>query len=195
MFVTVVIVGNSAVTGQAHVGHIPSDVDVEVFSGSIADVAWVGLFAIQSSAPVTPGQEVTGMIEFVQDWSGTSSQSWEVAPATISPDFGQSDWNVTFAWWAVIPNFSSIVVGPDSTVGQGVDNGFVDVFWDSISLSFGGESINEGKFGLGSVGSMDVLFVEVYKFGLRKSSELGNGSAIGKAGKSKSSGEFHTKRF
>jgi hypothetical protein len=195
MFVTVVVVGNSAVTGQAHSGHIPSDVDVEVIGGSIADVGWVGLFTVQSSAPVTPGQEVTGMIEFVQDWSGTSSQSWEVAPATISPDFGQSDWNVTFAWWAVIPNFSSIIVGPDSTVGQGVDNGFVDVFWDSILLSFGGESINERDFGLGSVGSMDVLFVEVYKFGLRKSSELGNGSAIGKAGKSKSSGEFHTKRF
>lgn len=192
MFVTVVVVGNSAVTGQAHVGHIPSDVDVEVFGGGVADVAWVGLFTVQSGAPVAPGQEVTGMIEFVQDWSGTSSQSWEVAPATISPDFGQSDWDVTFAWWAVIPNFASVVVGPDSTVGQVVDNGFVDVFWDTVSLGFGGERIDERDFGLRSVGSVDVLFVEVNKFGLRKSSELGNGSAIGEAGESESCGEFHT---
>ena len=69
MFVAVVVVGNSAVAGQAHSGHIPSDVDVEVFGGGIADVAWVGLFTIQSSAPVAPGQKVTGMIELVQDWS------------------------------------------------------------------------------------------------------------------------------
>jgi len=192
MFVAVVIVGNGAVTGQAHSGHIPSDVDVEVFGGGVADVAWVGMFTIHSSAPVAPGQEVTGMIEFVQDWSGTSSQSWEVAPATITPDFSQSDWDVTFAWWAVIPNFTGFVVGPDTTVGELVNNGFVDMFWDSISLSFGGESIDERDFGLGSVSSVDVLFVEVYKFRLRKSSELGNGSTIGEAGESESSGEFHS---
>jgi hypothetical protein len=183
MFVAVVVVGNSAVTGQTHVGHIPSDVDVEIFSGGIADVAWIGLFTIQSSAPVAPGQEVARVIELVQDWSGTSSQSWEVAPATISPDFGQSDWNVTFAWWAVIPNFTGSVVSSVSAVGQGVDNGFVDVFWDSISLGFGGESVDEGDLGLRSVGSMDVLLVEVDKFGFGESSELGDGSSLSEPGK------------
>jgi len=165
MFVAVVVVGNSAVTGQAHVSHIPSDVDVKVVSSGITNVCWVSLFTIQSSAPVTPRQKVTGMIEFVQNWSGTSSQNWEVAPATISPDFGQSDWNVTFAWWAVIPNFTGSVVSSVSAVGQGVDNGFVDVFWDSISLGFGGESVDEGDLGLRSVGSMDVLFMKVHKLG------------------------------
>jgi len=161
VFVAIVIVGNGAVSGQAHSGHIPSDVDVEIFGGGIANISWISLFAIQSGAPVTSGQEVTSMIEFIQNWTGTSSKSWEVAPATISPDFGQSDWNVTFAWWAVIPDFAGIVVGSDSTVGQSVDNGFVDVFWDTIGGGFGSESINERDFGLGCVGGMDHVFVEV----------------------------------
>jgi hypothetical protein len=117
VFVAIVIVGNSAVSGQAHSGHIPSDVDVEIFGGGVTNVTWVSLFTIQSGAPVTSRQKVTGMIEFIQNWTGTSSKSWKVTPATISPDFGQSDWNVTFAWWAVIPNFTSIVVGSDTTVG------------------------------------------------------------------------------
>merc|ERR1719326_1397038 len=34
-------------------------------------------------------------------------------------------------------------MGSDTTVGQSVDNGFVDVFWDTVGLGFGGESINE----------------------------------------------------
>jgi hypothetical protein len=119
------------------------------------------------------------MIEFVQNWSGTSSKSWEVAPATISPDFGQSDWNVAFAWWAVIPDFTSVVVGSVSTVGQSVDNGFVDVFWYTVLFGFGGESINERDFSLRCVGGVDVLFVEFDQFGFGEASEIGNGSAIG----------------
>ena len=55
VFVTIVVVGNSAVSGQAHSGHIPSDVDVEIFGGGIANICWVSLFAIQSGAPVTSG--------------------------------------------------------------------------------------------------------------------------------------------
>ena len=97
MFVAIVIVGNSAVSGQAHSGHIPSDVDVEIFSGGIADVSWISVFTINDGASVASGQEVASVVEFVQDWSGSFAQVWEVAPATISPDFGQSDWNVTFA--------------------------------------------------------------------------------------------------
>ena len=116
MFVAIVIVGNSAISGQSHFSHIPSDVDVEIFGGGIANISWVGLFTIQSGAPVTSGQKVTGMIEFIQNWSGTSSQNWEVAPATISPDFGQSDWNVAFAWWTVVPNFSRFVVSSNTAV-------------------------------------------------------------------------------
>jgi len=194
MFVAVVIVGNGAVTGQAHSGHIPSDVDVEVFGGGVADVAWVGMFTIHSSAPVAPGQEVTGMIEFVQDWSGTSSQSWEVAPATVSPDFSQSDRDVTFAWWAVVPHFTRVVMGPDATVGQVVDDGFVDMFWNTVSLGFGSESFDERGFGLRSVGGEDVLFMKVHKFGFRESSELSNRSwrlRIGEADESESGDEFH----
>lgn len=117
MFVAVVVVGNLAITGEAHVGHIPSDVDVESFGGGVADVAWLGLFTVHSGAPVTSRQKVAGVVKFVQNWSGSSSQSWEVAPATVSPDFGESDWDVTFTWWAVVPNLSVVVVGPDSTVG------------------------------------------------------------------------------
>lgn len=117
MFVAVVVVGNLAITGKAHVGHIPSDVDVESFGGGVADVAWLGLFTVHSGAPVTSRQKVASMIKFVQNWSGSSSQSWEVAPATVSPDFGESDWDVAFTWWAVVPNLSVVVVGPDSTVG------------------------------------------------------------------------------
>jgi len=146
VFVAIVIVGNGAVSGQAHSGHIPSDVDIEIFGGGIADISWVGLFTIQSGAPVTSGQKVASMIKFIQNWSGTSSQNWEVAPAAVSPDFGQSDWNVAFAWWAVIPDFTSVVVGSDTTVGQGVDNGFVDVFWNSVLLGFSSESIDERSF-------------------------------------------------
>jgi hypothetical protein len=164
VFVTIVIVGNSAVSGQAHSGHVPSDVDVEIFGGGIANISWVGLFTIQSGAPVTSGQKVTGMIEFVQNWSGTSSQNWEVAPATISPDFGQSDWNVTFAWWAVVPHFTGIIMSSDSAVGQVVNNGFVDVLGNSVLLGFGGKSFDETSFGQGSVGSENVLLVEVQKF-------------------------------
>lgn len=74
------------------------------------------------------------------------------------------------------------VVSSVSAVGQGVHNGFVDVFWDSISLGFGGESVDEGDLGLRSVGSMDVLFVEVDKFGLGESSELGDGSSLSEPG-------------
>jgi len=191
MFVAVVVVGNSAVTGRAHSGHIPSDVDVEVFGGGVTNVAWVSLFTIHSGAPVTPGQKVASVIEFVQNWSGTSSQSWEVAPATISPDFGQSDWNVTFAWWAVIPNFTGSVVGPVSTVSQGVDNRFVNVFWDSISLSFSGESIDKRDLGLGSVGGMNVVFVEADELGFGESSELANGGSLSEPGEGESSDEFH----
>jgi hypothetical protein len=117
MFVAVVVVGNLAITGETHVSHIPSDVDVKGFGGGVADVGWVGLFTIHSGAPVASGQKVASVVEFVQNWSGSSAQSWEVAPATVSPDFSESDWNVTFAWWAVVPHFSSVVVGPDSTVG------------------------------------------------------------------------------
>jgi len=164
MFVAVVVVGNSAVTGQTHVSHIPSDVDVEVFGGGIANVAWVGLFTIQSSAPVAPGQEVARVIELVQDWSGTSSQSWEVAPATISPDFGQSDWNVTFAWWAVVPHLTGSVVSSVSSVGQGVDNGFVNVFGDSVSLSLGSQTGDKSGFFLGCVIGEHLSFMKVHKF-------------------------------
>jgi len=164
VFVAIVIVGNSAVSGQAHSSHVPSDVDVEVFGGGVANISWVGLFTIQSGAPVTSGQEVASMIEFIQNWTGTSSKSWEVAPATISPDFGQSDWNVTFAWWAVVPHFTGIIMSSDSTVGQVVNNGFVDVFWNSVLLGFGGKSFNETSFGQGSIGRKNVLFVEVHKF-------------------------------
>lgn len=117
MFVAVVVVGNLAITGETHVSHIPSDVDVESFGGGVADVAWLGLFTIHSGAPVASRQKVASVVKFVQNWSGSSAQSWEVAPATVSPDFSESDWNVTFAWWAVVPHFSSVVVGPDSTVG------------------------------------------------------------------------------
>lgn len=165
MFVAIVIVGNGAVSGQAHSGHIPSDVDVEIFGGGVANITWVGVFTIHSGAPVTSGQKVASMIEFVQNWSGTSSKSWEVAPATVTPDFGQSDWNVAFAWWAVIPNLTGFVVGSDTTVGQSVDNRFVDVFWNSVLGGFGGESIDKRNFGLRRVGGVDVLFVEVDQFG------------------------------
>jgi len=164
VFVAIVIVGNSAVSSQTHFSHIPSDVDVEIFGGGIANVSWVGLFTIQSGAPVTSGQKVASMIEFIQNWSGTSSKSWEVAPATVTPDFGQSDWNVTFAWWAVVPHFTGIIMSSDSAVGQVVDNGFVDVLWNSVLLGFGGKSFNETGFGQGSVGSENVLFVEVHQF-------------------------------
>jgi len=164
VFVTIVIVGNGAVSGQAHSGHIPSDVDVEIFGGGIADISWVGLFTIQSGAPVTSGQKVTGMIEFIQDWSGTSSKSWKVAPATVTPDFGQSDWNVAFAWWAIIPNLTGIIVSSDTTVRQGVDNGFVDVFWNSVLLGFSGESINERSFFDGGVVGVYHFLVKVDQF-------------------------------
>jgi len=165
VFVAIVIVGNGAVSGQSHFSHIPSDVDVEIFGGGIANITWVSLFTIQSGAPVTSGQKVASMIEFVQNWSGTSSKSWEVAPATVAPDFGQSDWNVAFAWWAVIPNFSGVVVGSDTTVGQSVDNGFVDVFWNSVLFGFGGESIDERSFFDRGVGGVYHFFVKTNQFG------------------------------
>ena len=194
MFIAIVVVRNSAVSGQAHSGHIPSDVDVEIFGGGIANICWVGLFTIQSGAPVTSGQKVTGMIEFIQNWSGTSSKSWEVAPATITPDFGQSDRDVTFAWWAVIPDFSGVVVSSDSTVGQGVDNGLVDVLWDAILLSFGGKSFDKGGFRLGSVVFEGHLLVEVDQFSFGKTSKLSDfsidGSAGGKAHET-SENQFH----
>jgi len=187
VFVAIVIVGNGAVSGQAHSGHIPSDVDVEIFGGGIANITWVSLFTIQSGAPVTSGQEVTGMIEFIQNWSGTSSKSWEVAPATISPDFSQGDWNVTFAWWAVIPNLTSVVVGSDTTVSQSVDNGFVDVVWNTVGSGFGSESINERDFSLRCVVGVDHFFVEVDQPTFGVSSEISDRSAMGEASKCESS--------
>ena len=171
MFVAVVVVGNLAITGEAHVGHIPSDVDVESFGGGVADVAWLGLFTVHSGAPVTSRQKVASVVKFVQNWSGSSSQSWEVAPATVSPDFSESDWNVTFTWWAVVPHFTGIVMSSNSTVGELVDNGFVDVLWDTVSLGFGGERIDETDFSLGGVVGVDVLFVQVNKLGFGESSE------------------------
>ena len=171
MFVAVVIVGNLAVTGEAHVGHIPSDVDVEVFGGRVADVLRLGVFTIHSSAPVASRQKVTSVIKFVQNWTGSSSQRWKVTPATVSPDFGESDWNVTFTWWAVIPNFTGIVVSSNATVGELVNNRLVNVLWDTVSLGFGGERIDETDFSLGGVVGVDVLFVQVDKLGFGESSE------------------------
>jgi hypothetical protein len=192
MFVAVVIVGNLTVTGQAHVGHIPSDVDVEIIGGGVADVGWLGLFTIHSGAPVTSRQKVASVVKFVQNWSGSSSQSWEVAPATVSPDFGESDWNVTFTWWAVVPHFTGIVMSSNSTVGELVDNGFVDVLWDTVSLSFGSERIDETDLSLRSVGGVDVLLVEVDELGLGESSELSDfhGGSEG-ADNGESSDELH----
>jgi len=165
MFVTVVIISDLAVTGKSHVSHIPSDVNVEVFSSGVTNVTWFSLFTVHSGASVTPGQKVASVVELIQNWSGSSAQSWEVAPATVAPDFSESDWDVTFTWWAVVPNFSIVSMSPHSTVGEGVDNGFVDVFWDTVSLSFGGERVDEGDFGLSGVVSVDVGFVEVDEFG------------------------------
>ena len=172
MFVAIVIIGNGAVSGQAHVGHIPSDVDVEIFGGGIANITWVSLFTIDDGTSVTSGQEVASVVEFVQNWSGSFAQVWEVAPATISPDFGQSDWNVTFAWWAVIPDFTSVVVGSDTTVGQGVDNGFVDVFWYTVLFGFSGESIDERSLFDRGVSGVYHFFMETNQFGFRVSSEI-----------------------
>jgi len=131
------------------------------------------------------------VVELIQNWSGSSAQSWEVAPATVAPDFSESDWDVTFAWWAVVPHFSVVTVGSDSTVGEGVDNGFVDVLWDTVSLGFSGERVDEGDFGLGGVVSVDVGFVEVDELGFGESSELGDGGALGDAGEGESCDEFH----
>jgi len=182
VFIAVVIVGNSAVTGEAHSSHVPSDVDVKVFSFRVANVwGWVVL-TIQNSASVTSRQEVTRVVEFIQNWSRSSAQVWEVAPATITPDFGQSDWDVTFAWWAVIPNFSGVIVSSDSTVGQGVDNGLVDVLWDSVLLSLGGKSFDKGGFRLGGVVFEGHLLVEVDQFSFGKTSKLSNFSIDGGAG-------------
>ena len=171
MFVAVVVVGNLAITGEAHVGHIPSDVDVESFGGGVADVAGLGLFTVHSGAPVTSRQKVASVVKFVQNWSGSSSQSWEVAPATVSPDFSESDWNVTFTWWAVIPNFTGIVVSSNATVGELVNNGLVNVLWDTVSLGLGGKSVDETDLGLRGVGRVYVLFVEVDELGFGESSE------------------------
>ena len=55
MFVTVVIVSDLAVTGKSHVSHIPSDVNVEVFSSGVTNVTWFSLFTVHSGASVTPG--------------------------------------------------------------------------------------------------------------------------------------------
>ena len=73
MLVAIVIVSNLAVTSEAHVGHVPSNVDVEIVVGGVAHVGWIGLFAVHCGAPVTPGQEVAGEVEFVQNWSRSSS--------------------------------------------------------------------------------------------------------------------------
>jgi len=122
VLVAIVIVGDGAVTGESHVGHVPSHVDVEVLGGSVADVAWRSVLAIHSSAPVAPAQEVASVIKLVQDWSGASSEGWEVAPATIAPDLGQGDGHVTLAWWAVVPNLTSLIVSSYTTVGKVVDD-------------------------------------------------------------------------
>jgi hypothetical protein len=174
MFVAIVIVSNLAITSEAHVGHIPSNINVEIFVGSVANIGWISLFTIHCSAPVTPGQKVTCVVEFVQNRSGSSSQSWKVAPATVAPDFRQSDWNVTFAWWAVVPHFSIVTVGPNSAVGQVVDNRFVNVLWNSVSHGFRGERIDETDLSLRGVGGVDVLFVEVDELGFGESSKLTN---------------------
>jgi hypothetical protein len=73
VLVAIVVVGDLAVTGEAHLGHVPSDVDVEVLSGSVADVAWVGVLAIEGGTSVTSGEEVASVVKLVQDWARASS--------------------------------------------------------------------------------------------------------------------------
>jgi hypothetical protein len=66
------------------------------------------------------------------------------------------------------------------------------VLWDTVSLGFGGERVDETDFGLGSVGGVDVLFVEVDQLCLGEPSELGdvNGGGDG-AGDGERGDELH----
>jgi len=159
VLVAIVVVGDGAVTGQAHLGHVPSNVDVEVLSSSITDVAWVGVLAIEGSASVTSGEEVASVVKLVQDWSTTSSEGGEVAPATVAPDLGESDWNVALAWWAVIPDLTGLVVSSHATVGELVDDRLVDVLWHTVGLGLGAEGLNEASLNLTGVGGEHVVFV------------------------------------
>jgi len=45
------------------------------------------------------------------------------------------------------------------------------VLWDTVSLGFGGERIDETDFSLCGVVGVDVLFVQVDKLGFGESSE------------------------
>lgn len=56
------------------------------------------------------------------------------------------------------------------------------MLWDTVSLGFGGERIDETDFSLGGVVSVDVLLVQVDELGFGKSSELSDRSAVGDGG-------------
>jgi len=66
------------------------------------------------------------------------------------------------------------------------------VLWDTVSLGFGGERIDETDLSLRSVGGVDVLLVEVDELGLGESSELSDfhGRSEG-ADNGESSDELH----
>jgi hypothetical protein len=188
----VVIVADLAITGETHLSHVPSHVNIERVSGSVANVAWVGVLAVHSSAPVAPAQEVASVVKLVQDWTGASSENGKVAPATVAPDLSQGHWYVALAWWAVVPNLAGLVVSSDATVGEGVDDRLVDVLWHTVGLGLGGEGFDEASLDLTGVGGEDVLSVEVQELGLGEASELGHTHAIGESGDSESGNEFHT---
>jgi hypothetical protein len=62
------------------------------------------------------------------------------------------------------------------------------VLWDTVSLGFGGERVDETDFSLGGVVGVDVLLVQVDELGFGESSELsdvhcgGEGAGDGERG-------------
>jgi len=195
MFVAIVVVSHGTVSSESHVGHVPSNVDVEVLDCRVANVTRIGMFTVLRGASIASTQKVANMIKLVQNRARTATEHWKVTPATVAPNISQLHRHIALTLWTVIPCHAILSVCSLLSVGQIVNHCVVNVFWHAISRRFCLEGLRERLFDLSGVGEENVSRVERNHFSLAHPSErsLSRESILSVYGNGRGSGENSAK--